>query len=418
MKAYLISIGDELLIGQTINTNAAFIGSKLTEIQLKIGRTAVIADDVDEVKKEFQIAFNTSDLIVVTGGLGPTHDDITLKAVVDFFSTELVMNEDVLGDVEALFKKRGREITEINRKQAYIPKVAEPIRNSRGTAPGLYIEKDGKTFIVMPGVPFEMEGMMEKFVIPRLVEKMGGLSEFKYTRNLLTTGIPESFLYERLGNIDELLGTAKLAFLPNQFGVKMRLTASGDTEEDARTNLEEIEQKIRSFVGRYIYGTNNDSLEDVVSRLLIDRGLTVSVAESCTGGLISNRLTNIAGSSNYFERGMVTYSNGAKVENLKVSEDLLMEKGAVSLEIARQMAEGIRAVSMTDIGLAVTGIMGPDGGSDEKPVGLVYIGICDDKICTAKEFRFGDDRLLNKDRTSQAALDMLRRHLLGISYDE
>ncbi|GJQ64034.1 MAG: putative competence-damage inducible protein [Melioribacteraceae bacterium] len=418
MKAYLISIGDELLIGQTTNTNAAFIGSKLTEIQLKIGRTSVIADDVDEVKKEFQIAYNTSDLIIVTGGLGPTHDDITLKAVVDFFDAELVLNEEVLADVEALFKKRGREITELNRKQAYIPKNAEPIRNSRGTAPGLYIEKDGKTFVVMPGVPYEMQGMMEKFVIPRLVEKMGGLSEFKYTKNLLTTGIPESFLYERLGNLDDLLGSAKLAFLPNQFGVKMRLTVSGDTEDDARTNLEEIEQKIRSFVGRFIYGSNGDSLEDVVSRLLIDRGLTVAVAESCTGGLISSRLTNIAGSSNFFERGMITYSNGAKVENLKVSEDLLVEKGAVSLEVARQMAEGIRAVSMTDIGLAVTGIMGPDGGTDDKPVGLVYIGICDDKICTAKEFRFGDDRLLNKDRTSQAALDMLRRHLLGISYDE
>jgi len=418
MKAYLISIGDELLIGQTINTNAAVIGSKLTEIQLKIGKTTIIADDIDEVKKEFQIAFNTSDLIVVTGGLGPTHDDITLKAVVDFFSTELVLNEDVLGDVEKLFKRRGREITDLNRKQAYVPKISEAIRNARGTAPGIWIEKEGKIFVVMPGVPYEMEDMMDKFVIPRLIEKLGGLSEFKYTKNLLTTGIPESFLFERLGNIEELLGKAKLAFLPNQFGVKMRLTVSGETEEMAKSNLEEIEQRIRAIVGRYIYGANNVSLEDVVSRLLIDRGLTVAVAESCTGGLISNRLTNIAGSSAFFERGMVTYSNAAKVENLKVNEDMIHEKGAVSLEIARQMAEGIRAVSMTDIGLAVTGIMGPDGGSDEKPVGLVYIGICDDKICTAKEFRFGDDRLLNKDRTSQAALDMLRRHLLGISYDE
>lgn len=418
MKAYLISIGDELLIGQTINTNAAVIGSKLTEIQLKIGKTTIIADDIDEVKKEFQIALNTSDLIVVTGGLGPTHDDITLKAVVDFFSTELVLNEEVLGDVEKLFRRRGREITDLNRKQAYVPKISEAIRNSRGTAPGIWIEKEGKIFVVMPGVPYEMEEMMDKFVIPRLIEKLGGLSEFKYTKNLLTTGIPESFLFERLGNIEELLGKAKLAFLPNQFGVKMRLTVSGETEDMAKSNLEEIEQRIRAIVGRYIYGANNVSLEDVVSRLLIDRGLTVAVAESCTGGLISNRLTNIAGSSSFFERGMVTYSNAAKVENLKVNEDMIHEKGAVSLEIARQMAEGIRAVSMTDIGLAVTGIMGPDGGSDEKPVGLVYIGICDDKICTAKEFRFGDDRLLNKDRTSQAALDMLRRHLLGISYDE
>lgn len=209
-----------------------------------------------------------------------------------------------------------------------------------------------------------------------------------------------------------------MAFLPSQFGVKMRITALANSAELAQNKIEDIEQKIRSLVGRYIFGKENDTMESVVGKLLVDRNLKLAVAESCTGGLISHRLTNVSGSSGFLERGIVAYSNAAKVELLKVNEDSIAKNGAVSLEIARQMAEGIKAVSGSDIGLAVTGIMGPTGATPAKPVGLVFIGICDDKICTAKEFRFGDDRLLNKDRTSQAALEMLRRNLLGITYDD
>ena len=235
---------------------------------------------------------------------------------------------------------------------------------------------------------------------------------------MLTTGIPESYLYEKLGDLDGLLNGAKLAFLPNQFGVKMRITVIGENEEDAKDKMVEIEQKIRTNIGRYIYGYGEILIEEVTGRLLKERDLKIAVAESCTGGLISSRFTNISGSSEYFDQGMVTYNNAAKVESLKVNEDSLEKFGAVSIEIARQMAEGIKAVSGADIGLAVTGIMGPTGATENKPVGLVYIGICDDKVCSAKEFKFGDDRLLNKDRTAQAAIDMVRRHLLGIPYDE
>ena len=234
----------------------------------------------------------------------------------------------------------------------------------------------------------------------------------------MTTGIPESTLFDRLGNIEELLAGAKLAFLPSQYGVKMRITVEDFTSESAQNRLDEIEQKIRASVGRYIFGKNDESLEMVVAKLLIDRGLKLSTAESCTGGLIANRLTNVSGSSQYFERGIVAYTNAAKVELLHVDEDSILKNGAVSLEVARQMAEGVKSISGSDIGLAVTGIMGPTGGSAAKPVGTVFIGICDDKICTAKEFHFGDDRLLNKDRTSQAAIEMLRRNLLNISYDD
>lgn len=418
MNAYIITIGDEILIGQIVNTNAAYIGEQLSKNGIKIIGSCVLPDSEERILKEFKRVFKISDVVIVTGGLGPTHDDVTRKCIVEFFDTELELNEEVLNDIKNFFEIRGRELTKINEEQALIPKIAEPLRNPRGTAPGLWIEKEGKIFIAMPGVPYEMMYIMDNYVISKLKLKSEATKQYIFTRNLLTTGIPESVLYTKLGNLDELLEGAKLAFLPNQFGVRLRITVEEKNEDIALSKLEEIEQKIRSIIGKYIYGKDEDTLEGIVAKLLIDRGLTISVAESCTGGLIANRLTNISGSSNFFERGIVAYSNAAKVEILKVDEDAIAKYGAVSLEVARQMAEGIKSISGTDIGLSTTGIMGPTGATPNKPIGLVYIGICDDKICTAKEFRFGDDRLLNKDRTSQAALEMLRRNLLGIPYDD
>ncbi|MFZ5948718.1 MAG: competence/damage-inducible protein A [Stygiobacter sp.] len=417
MKAHIISIGDEILIGQIINSNSAWIGEKLSEINIEVVSISVVGDDEKQIKQEFQRTFDANDLVIVTGGLGPTHDDVTRKCVVDFFKTELVLDEDVLNDVKKFFEVRNRSLTKINEDQALVPKIATPIRNSRGTAPGFWIEKDNKIFVVMPGVPFEMKGMMESFVLPRL-EEMNTEEKIILRKNLLTTGIPESYLYEKLGNIDELMDGNKLAFLPNQFGVKMRLNVEGRSKEEVQNKLDEIEQRIRSLVGRYIYGKDDEQLEEVIAKLMIDRGMKLAVAESCTGGLICSRITNVSGSSQFFERGVITYSNAAKVELLHVQEDAIQKYGAVSLEVCRQMAEGVKAISGIDIGIAVTGILGPSGATPTKPIGLVYIGLCDDKICTAKEFHFGDNRLLNKDRASQAALEMLRRHLLGIPYDD
>ena len=354
---------------------------------------------------------------MVTGGLGPTHDDVTRKCVVEYFKSELIVDNEVLSDIKKFFEVRGRILTPTNEDQARVPKISKTIRNPLGTAPGYWIEKQNKVFVCMPGVPYEMKNMIDSFVIRRLAERIEK-DNFILTKNLLSTGIPESMLYDKLGNIDELLKGAKLAFLPNQFGVRMRLTIVGKNEETTVNKLDEIEQKIRSLVGKYIYGTEDDTLESVVSKLFIDRGLKLSIAESCTGGLIMNRLTNISGSSKFLERGIVAYSNAAKVELLHVGEDTIQRNGAVSLEVARQMAEGVKAISGTDVGLSVTGILGPTGAAAGKLIGLVFIGFCNDKICTAKEFHFGDDRLLNKDRASQAALEMLRRNLLGISYDD
>ncbi|MGE5431719.1 MAG: competence/damage-inducible protein A [Syntrophomonadaceae bacterium] len=419
MQAQIITIGDEILIGQTVNTNAAYIGEELTKIQVAISKTTVIGDEESVILHEFKSAFENNDIVIVTGGLGPTHDDITKECIVKFFQTELEMNAGVLEDVKAIFEKRGRQMASINETQALVPKIAEVIRNTRGTAPGMWIEKDNKIFVSLPGVPHEMKEMIDNEVIPsisKLVPAVEG--PCIKIKNLLSTGIAESTLFERLGDLDELLQGAKLAFLPSQFGVKMRITVEEKTEDVALNKLSGIEQKIRSLVGRYIYGIENDTLEEVIARLLLERGLTIAIAESCTGGLISHRITNVSGSSTYFERGVVSYSNAAKVAFLNVNENTIQQYGAVSLEVARQMAEGVKSVSGTDIGLSITGILGPGGATREKPVGLVYIGICNETLCTAKKFQFGDGRLLNKDRASQAALEILRRHLLGIPYDE
>lgn len=418
MKAYLISIGDELLIGQTINTNVAYIGSALSDINIEVIESSVVGDNINSILYELTKASSIADLIVITGGLGPTHDDITRSAIVKYFNTELVRNEEVLEDINKFFAKRGRTVTELNASQALVPKIAIPIRNMRGTAPGMWIEHNNKIYVVMPGVPFEMKAMMEDFVIPKLSSMTKGNGVVIKKLILQTTGIPESSLFERLGNLDELLQGAQMAFLPSQYGVKLRITVK-ETDEDAALNrLNEIEQKIRTKVGRYIYARGNETLEEVIGKILTDRGLTLAIAESCTGGEVSSRITNVSGSSKYFERGIVTYSNASKVELLKVNEDTISEVGAVSREVAMQMAEGVRAVSGTDIGISTTGILGPTGATTNKPVGLVYIGYCDDKICTAKKFLFGDDRILNKQRATQAALEMLRRQLLGISDEE
>lgn len=418
MKVQIITIGDEILIGQTINTNTSFIGEILSENSIEVVKTSAVGDEKEIILKEFKDALNNFDVVITTGGLGPTHDDLTRECVVEYFKTELIENSKVLDNITKIFKRRGREVTAINKDQAMVPKDSEVIFNEHGTAPGFWIERNNKIMVVLPGVPLEMKAMMIDTVIPKLLEKIGKHDEIVLRKTLQTTGIPESFLFEKLGNLDDLLQGGKLAFLPSQFGVKLRISVTDKNEDDAKNKMSGIEQKIRSKVGRYVFGFGEERLEEVISRLLLERGLTIAVAESCTGGMISNMLTNIHGSSGYFHSGILAYSNAAKVEMLKVDEDTISVHGAVSYEVSLQMAAGIKSISGTDLGLAVTGIMGPTGGSTDKPVGTVFISICDANVCTARKFNFGENRILNKERTSQAALDMIRRHLLGIAYDE
>ncbi|HPO55962.1 MAG TPA: competence/damage-inducible protein A [Ignavibacteriaceae bacterium] len=416
MKAHIISIGDELLIGQTVNTNASFIGLILSDLGIIVSKQSSIPDTEEDIISELHLTLAKNDIVITTGGLGPTHDDVTRSAIIRFFKTELTLSNEVLERIRERFRMLNRSMSKVNESQALIPKNATIIPNNAGTAPGYWIEDGEKIVIALPGVPFEMENMVQDYVAPKLVEILHEEKIIKRT-TLMTTGIAESTLFERLGDMEALLGDAKLAFLPDPYGVKMRITVIGDTVDEVNNKLLEIEQKIRGVAGRHIYGKDNEQLPEVVGRLLKERGLSLSVAESCTGGFISHLITNYAGCSNFFERGLVTYSNAAKVELLKVDEDTLSKNGAVSLEVARQMAEGIKAISGTDIGLSVTGIMGPGGGSEEKPVGTVFIGLCDNNVCTAQKFKFANDRVINKKRTAQAALDFLRRHILGISYD-
>jgi nicotinamide-nucleotide amidase len=418
MKAYLLSIGDELLIGQTINTNVAYIGKLVSDINMSIEKSSVIGDDLKTIIEELGYAFAKGDIIFLTGGLGPTHDDVTRAAIVDYFKTKLVLNDDVLENIKSMLDQRGRKLTETHKDQAMVPEIAEVIRNENGTAPGYWIEWNKKILIVMPGVPYEMKAMMDNFIIPKLVDKIGEPSEYINKLTLQTTGIPESLLSEKMGDLKELLQGAELAFLPNEYGVRLRITVKSSELEKAKDLLLEIEQKIRAKIGRYIYGRDDETLEEVIGRLLKERELRIAVAESCTGGGLSDRITNVNGSSSYFERGVVTYSNAAKVELLKVNEDIIAKEGAVSQEVAMQMAEGVKSISGVDIGISLTGIMGPTGASTNKPVGTVFIGYCDNKVCTAKRFQFGDDRILNKHRSTQAALEILRRNILGIPINE
>lgn len=414
MKAEIITIGDELLIGQVINTNASYIGRKLSEIGISTARIVSVGDDEKEIIEELKYAFENFEVIILTGGLGPTHDDVTKNAICKFFNTGLVFNEEVFNQVKEFLAKRGRtEINEANRSQAFVPEKAKIITNYWGTAPGFLFEEQGKIVIVMPGVPKEMTGMMENFVINYLAQKASG--NVIKQKVLKTTGIPESYLYEKLKDtLDEIKTFCKIAFLPSSLGVKIRITVKSKSQDEANNMLDEAEKKIREKVEKYIYGVDNEELEEVIGRLLTERGLKLAVAESCTGGLIADRITNVPGSSKYFERGVVAYSNEAKVQILGVPEELIKNFGAVSREVAESMAEGVRKISGADIGISTTGIAGPTGATPTKPVGLVWIGYSDKNETFAKEFRFGDDRLENKQRAAQMALEILRRKLLGI----
>lgn len=409
----IINIGDELLIGQTINTNSSYIGQKLSSVGFIPNVVITIGDNEENIINTFNEIIPKSDITIVTGGLGPTHDDITKKCIAKYFNDEIVLNQNLYDQLVSFFEKRNRPLTKANEEQAYFPKNAIPIINKKGTAAGIYYKLNNKLFFAIPGVPFEMRSMIDDFIINEIKSTFEPSKVVKM-KTLLTAGIPEAYLYEQLGDINELLGNSNLAFLPGDFGVKMRITVFENSEDEADNKITEIEQRIRSLVGQYIYGVNDDTIEKIVYRLLLQRELKIAVAESCTGGLIAKRLTDIPGASEVFDRGLVVYSNSSKIELLGVNEETINKFGAVSNEVAIEMAKKIKSISGADIGLAVTGIMGPGGSTQDKPVGTVHIALCDEKSMISNKFIFGDDRDYNRNRTALYALDMLRKHLLGI----
>ena len=412
MKAAIISIGDEILIGQVINTNAAFIAQKVNPIGISIAKIIVTGDNEKDIISILENEFINHDILFITGGLGPTHDDITRSAICKFFDSNLVSSDEARKYVEEFLRQRNRPWSEAAENQTLIPDGAKPIPNKFGTAAGEFFERDGKFIIVMPGVPYEMESMITDFVIPYFQNLPQ--TNFIIHRTLMTTGIPESELATRFGDLNQMLKGAKLAFLPSPVGVRLRITVEGKDSNDCNNLLQTIESNIRDKASKYIYGIGEESLEEALGKLLTEKKLTLSIAESCTGGLIANKLTNISGSSQYIERAVITYSNKSKTEMLRIPEKLISTHGAVSREVAEEMARSIRNLSGTDIGISTTGIAGPTGGTPDKPIGLVWIGYSDSNETIALKFNFGDGRLRVKERATQAAMDLIRRKILNI----
>ncbi len=412
MKSEIITIGDELLIGQIINTNQAYIAEQLNSIGVSIGRMTTVGDDMQAILAAYSEAWKRSRIVIVTGGLGPTHDDITKKAVCTFFDSDLIPNAEIRRHVEQLVKTWNRPWSQSYEEQTMFPRKATLVPNPVGTAGGMLFEENGKYFFVLPGVPYEMKEMIDQTIIPFLSTKVTN-SVIRHL-TLRTAGISESMLAAQLGDIENMLQGAKLAFLPSTTGVRMRITVHGNDEASADRLIAEVESRLRAKVQKYIYGINDEEIETVVGRILTERAQTIAVAESCTGGLIANKITDVSGSSNYFVEGLIAYSNRSKTELLGVEESLLAQHGAVSKEVAEAMAKGVRTRAHTDIGISTTGIAGPTGATETKPVGLVWIGYSDAQTTIALKFNLGEGRKRIKERATQSALELLRRKLLKI----
>lgn len=410
MDATILSIGNELLSGLTMNSNASFIGEKLTGAGVRVVRIDTVGDDIISIQKAMERAAQESNLVVTTGGLGATEDDLTRDAAARFLGTGLRFHSGYYARIERFFKERGLDVPFSNRRQAELPEGAQMITNPVGMAPGLKFRHRDTQFYLLPGVPKETRAMIERTLIPEIRQRSGGRIHFSQT--FRTAGISESALQDRLGAFSESHPSVRLAYLPKQTGVVLRTSAFCESEEACRRRLRNAEQFIVRQAGDVIYSTSGEDIEEVVGRLLAEKDLTLSVAESCTGGLIGHLLTNVPGSSDYFDRGVVAYSNTAKQELLHVPPSILRKHGAVSAETAEAMARGIREISGTDVGLSVTGIAGPGGGRKNKPVGLVYIGYSDASRTLSEKHVFYKDRLLNKIRSAVAALDLLRRRLI------
>lgn len=417
MEAYLLTIGDEILIGQTVNTNAAWLGEQLSLIGVAVTGAATVRDEPAAIRRGLERGFAEAELVVTTGGLGPTHDDLTKTVVADFFGVELEENAEIAERIERYYAQAERSVPEAVRSLAEVPAGCMLLENPVGTAPGLFYEdeRDGRLLIVLPGVPQEMKRIMEASGLPRLRERGAGLGAVAH-RTLRTTGIVESNLQEKVGDVaQDLPDGQSLAYLPSTSGVRLRLTAhSDDGQGGAERQLDALEEQLRVRINKYIYGTGDDELEGVVGGLLREHGKTVALAESATGGFAAHRLTQVSGSSAYFLGSIVAYANEAKRELLGVEASTLKAHGAVSEAVAQAMAEGARRRFGADLGLSTTGVAGPTGGTDQTPVGTVCIGCAAEGGTRAVRLRFTQDRQLNKELFSTALLETLRREVLGL----
>lgn len=398
MRVAIITIGDEILGGFTLDSNSTWMARKLMDIGIATNWKMSVGDNAADIKEAFQISSEKSDVVLCTGGLGPTADDITMEAFAEYISSELIFDEDYYERLKSIFDERGYEMPESNRSQAYLPDKGDIIPNPKGSARGVKYVADGTSYYILPGVPSEMKAMMEETILPEIKSTV---KESINVTTLRTTGMMESALYDVLQEV--LTGSkVRVGFLPGFTGVDIRLSSTD------RDEVMELASAIYEKIGRTIYAEDWETLEAAVGRGLREKGLTVAVAESCTGGLLGDRFTNVPGSSDYFLGAVVSYSNEAKMNLLGVQNDTLMEHGAVSEETASEMAQGVRHILQADIGISITGISGPDGGTPEKPVGLTFIAIDYSGDVNVKRLMFLRDRRFNKELAAQTALNLVR----------
>lgn len=412
MKAIIITIGDEILIGQVIDTNSAWIAEKLNEEGIKVHKIVSISDDKNEILQTLELAKNQADLVLVTGGLGPTKDDITKQCLAEFFNTSLILDEKILKQVESYFIGRGDEMPKANLGQAMVLKGGIAMPNKNGTAPGMWYEENKTIFISMPGVPYEMKALMEEDFLPMI--KSYFKTPFLYKRTILTQGIGESSLMELIEDWENSLASEniKLAYLPQPGMVRLRLSSSSGVKEEIQQKVNSKIEDLKKIIPEFIWGEEKQTLEEVVGLELNHRSQTLSTAESCTGGYIAHLITSISGSSQYFFGSIVSYANEVKQNSLDVSPVAIKVHGAVSKQVVEQMAKGVKTKLNTDFSIATSGIAGPLGGTSEKPVGTVWIAVSGPKRTISEKFNFGNHRTRNIRKTALQALNMLRKEIL------
>lgn len=410
VTAELLTIGDEILYGQIVDTNSQWMGAALGSVGIVVVRKTSVGDNVEAILQSFAEAERRADIVLITGGLGPTSDDFTKPCLAQYFGCDLRIHPEALEEVTAFFKSRGRELTELNRQQAALPACCDKITNALGTAPGMWFSRNGKVFVSMPGVPFEMKRMMTDIVIPRLKATFNPPA--LHHKVIRTIGLGESFLAEKISDWEKALPShIKLAYMPGLGEVKLRITSIGNDLSALAREAEELTSSLKDRIGEYIYGYGEDPIEVVIGNTLRERKLTISVAESCTGGYLSHMITTVPGSSDYFLGSIIPYAYEIKMRQLGVKPETLEKHGAVSEPTIVEMANIVRAKFNTDIGVATSGIAGPGGATADKPVGLVWIAYSDKHQTVTKKLQLTKDRLLNIKYASMAVMNLIRLSL-------
>ncbi len=411
MKAYIITIGTEILIGQTNDTNSTWLASELAKLGFTVDRIISIPDKEDDIIDTLKIGLDNADLIVFTGGLGPTNDDITKTTLTKYYGSDISFSDAVYNDILSFLEQRGGKMNNLNKLQATVPKKAVVLPNKQGTAPGLLFEQNNKICISLPGVPFEMKGIMNEFGFDIIKEKFHLPYNFFHTT--LITGIAESHLAERIADWENNLPLGmNVAYLPSPGIIRLRLGLVGINEMEVKQKVMHEADKLEMLIPELLFGKDEQTLEKIVSELLVKLNMTLATAESCTGGNIARVLTSVPGSSNWYNGSIVAYSNQSKHDLLNVSEDILELHGAVSSSVVECMAKGAKRQLKTDYAIATSGIAGPDGGTDVKPVGTIWIGLSGPNGEVSELYRFGKERSINVKRTTIAALNMLRKELI------